>query len=303
MAARKIKDDGGKEEMKLLCPFFASMRGIIKQKNEVLFLIPLMLFICLFILYPLTQVFVRSFQENTPIGKFTFRNYVDALTQARYLNSLKNTMWFAGVSTLVGAVGGTFVGVLAARMSSKARSVLLSLYSLPMTLSAMVVAFAFITLLGRRGVFNIILKKYFGVTFDLYSWEGLIFVYAFYNIPLMTLTMAGIFLNLDKALVEAARSLGAKWWQTWIYVIIPVLAPGFLAGTSIVFAGMLSAFATVLALTGMAKPLLSLQIYSHASESYYNLPQASALTVLLILVIVVTLVILTWVERKLRPGS
>lgn len=279
------------------------MRGIIRQKQETLFLIPLLLFICLFVLYPLTQIFIRSFQENTPIGNFTLQNYINAFTQARYLRSLQNTLWFAAVSTLVGAIGGTFVGVLAARMSSRARSILLSFYSLPMTLSAMVVAFAFITLLGRRGVLNIILKKYFGVSFDIYSWEGLIFVYAFYNIPLMTITMAGVFLNLDKTLVEAARSLGARWWQTWLYVIIPVLAPGFLAGASIVFAGMLAAFATVLALTGMAKPLLSLQIYSHASESYYNLPQASALTVILIMVIVFTICLLTWVERKLRPGG
>lgn len=271
--------------------------------HEVLFLVPLTLFVCLFVFYPLMQIFIRSFQENTPSGLWTFQNYINAFTERRYLRSLQNTLWFAGVSTLVGAVGGTFVGLLAARMSPKARNLLLSFYSLPMTLSAMVVGCAFITLLGRRGVFNIILTRYFKVAFDLYSWEGLIFVYAFYNIPLMTLTMASVFLNLDKALIEAARSLGAKGWQVWIYIIIPVLAPGFLAGTSIVFAGMLAAFATVLALTGMAKPLLALQIYSHASESYYNLPQASALTIILVLVIAITLFILSWVERKLHPGG
>ncbi len=271
--------------------------------HEWFFLIPITVFLGLFVFYPLTRVVLRSFTDNFT-GHCTVQNYLNAFTQARYLGSLKNTLWFAGACTLVGAVGGTFVGLLASRMSPKVRGVLLSFYSLPMTLSSLVVAFAFIVLLGRNGVFNIILSRYLGIPkFDLYSWHGLVVTYSFYNIPLMTLTMASVFLNLDRSLIEAARNLGAKAWQVWIYVIIPVLAPGFIAGISIVLAGMLAAFGTALALTGMAKSLLSLQIYSHASESNYNIPQASALAVVLIVIIVVSLLTLNWIERRLRPGG
>jgi len=271
--------------------------------HEWFFLIPITVFLGLFVFYPLTRVVLRSFTDNLT-GHFTLQNYVNFFTQARYLGSLRNTLWFAGVCTLVGAVGGTFVGLLASRMSPKVRSILLSFYSLPMTLSSLVVAFAFIVLLGRSGVFNIILNRYFGLPrFDLYSWEGLIVTYSFYNIPLMTLTMASVFLNLDRSLIEAARNLGAKAWQVWIYIIIPVLAPGFVAGISIVLAGMLAAFGTALALTGMAKPLFALQIYSHASEGNYDISQASALAVVLIVVIVGSLVALNWIERQLRPGG
>jgi len=251
----------------------------------------------------MTRVFLRSFTDNAT-GQFTFENYINAFTQKRYIGSLKNTLWFAGICTLVGAVGGTFVGVLASRMSSRIRSLILSLYSLPMTLSSLVVAFGFIVLLGRNGVINIILTRYLGIArFDLYTWQGLLVTYSFYNIPLMTLTMASVFLNLDRSLVEAGRNLGAKAWQVWLYIIIPVLAPGFIAGISIVLAGMLAAFGTALALTGMAKSLLSLQIYSHASESNFNIPQASALAVVLIVVIVASLIILNFVERRLKAGG
>lgn len=274
-----------------------------RVSHEWFFLIPITLFLGLFVFYPLARVVFRSFTDNFT-GQFSFQNYINAFTQVRYLGSLKNTLWFAGVCTLVGAAGGTFVGLLASRMSLRARGILLSFYSLPMTLSSLVVAFAFIVLLGRNGIFNIILNHYFGIpNFDLYSWPGLVVTYSFYNIPLMTLTMASVFLNLDRSLIEAARNLGARAWQVWIYVIIPVLAPGFIAGISIVLAGMLAAFGTALALTGMAKSLFSLQIYSHASESNYNIPQASALAVILILVIVGSLVVLNWIERRLRPGG
>lgn len=55
-----------------------------------------------------------------------------------------------------------------------------------------------------------------------------------------------------------------------------------MAGVSIVFAGMMGAFGTALALTGMAKNLLALQVDSHTSEASFNLPQASALAVVLV---------------------
>jgi len=62
---------------------------------------------------------------------------------------------------------------------------------------------------------------------------------------------------------------------------------------------MMGAFGTVLALVGMAKNLLSLQIYSHASESTYNLPQAGALAMVLIAITATGLALLSWGARRL----
>jgi len=274
-----------------------------KIPHEYVFLIPLVVFMGLFVLYPLSCVIAQSFTDNRT-GSLTFQNYVNIFTQGRFLLPLKNTIWFAGACTIVGALGGTFVGLLVSRMSASLRNLVLSLYSIPMTLSSLVVAFGFIVLLGRNGVFNVLLNRYLGLPkFNLYSWHGLLVTYSFYNIPLMTLTMAAVFLNLDRSLVEAARNLGANGWQVWMYIIIPVLAPGFLTGVSIVLTGMLAAFGTALALTGMAMRLFALQIYSLASESEFDLPQASALAIVLVITIVFTLFVLNWIERRLKPAE
>ena len=273
-----------------------------KVSHEYLLLTPFVLFVSLFVFYPLTCVVVQSFMGFR--GELTFQHYINAFTQSRFVTPLKNTLWFAGICTLIGAAGGTFVGLLASRMSPNLRNFLLSLCSIPMTLSSLVVAFSFIVLLGRHGVFNILLSRYLGLPkFNLYSWQGLIVTYSFYNIPLMTLTMAAVFLNLDKSIIEAARNLGAKPWQVWVYIIVPALAPGFLAGISIVFAGMLAAFGTALALTGMAMNLFPLQIYSLVSEGELNLPQASALAVVLVVIIAFSLFVLNKVERWLKPEA
>lgn len=274
--------------------------------TEYLFLLPFLGFLAVFELYPLLNMVIRSILDESS-GGITLQNYINLFVQPHYRMAVRNSLLFASACSLVGGVGGTFVGYLAPRLPVRCRNLLLSLYSLPLTLSGLVVAFAFIVLLGRNGVLNLIVQRALGlprdVYFNVYSWPGLVVVYAFYQIPLMTLTMAAVFENLDRSLIEAARNLGARSFQVWRYIIIPVLAPGFLAGMSIQFAGMMGAFGTVLALVGGAKNLLSVQIYYHTSESTYNLPQAGALAVALVTLTASVLFLLNRLERSLQPGG
>ncbi|MDT7884367.1 MAG: ABC transporter permease subunit [Thermoflexus sp.] len=287
----------------------AALRGIRGEarqvsrflSTEMLLILPFVLFVGIFEIYPIINMAYRSLFDLN--GNFTFENYINAFTKPQFQMAIRNSLLFATAASLVGGIGGTFVAALAVRLPARWRNLLLSLYALPMTLSGLVVAFAFIVLLGRNGVLNLLVRRAFGlpptVYFNLYDWPGIVMVYAFFQIPLMTLSMAAVFENLDPNLIEAARNLGARPWQVWRYVVIPVLLPGFLAGMSIQFAGMMGAFGTVLALVGMAKNLLSLQIYSHASESTYNLPQAGALAMVLITITGVALILLSWGARRL----
>ncbi|QWK11653.1 MAG: ABC transporter permease subunit [Thermoflexus hugenholtzii] len=287
----------------------AALRGIRGEarqvsrflSTEMLLILPFVLFVGIFEIYPIINMAYRSFFDLN--GNFTLENYINAFTKPQFQMAIRNSLLFAAAASLVGGIGGTFVAALAVRLPARWRNLLLSLYALPMTLSGLVVAFAFIVLLGRNGVLNLLVRRAFGlpptVYFNLYDWPGIVLVYAFFQIPLMTLSMAAVFENLDPNLIEAARNLGARPWQVWRYVVIPVLLPGFLAGMSIQFAGMMGAFGTVLALVGMAKNLLSLQIYSHASESTYNLPQAGALAMVLITITGVALILLSWGARRL----
>ncbi len=271
---------------------------------EIIFLIPIIVFLGFFELFPITTVAVRSL--HNPDGGLTWEYYLNIIREPLFRTAVLNSLLFATVTSLVGAIGGTFVGYYIPRLPKAAKSLILSIYSLPNTISGLVVAFGFIVLLGRNGVLNLIVQRLFGlprtVYFNIYSWPGLVVVYEFFMIPLMTLTMAAVFTNLDYSLVEAARNLGAKPAQVWRHVIIPVLAPGFIAGLSIQFASMLGAFGTIVALVGIAKNLVAVQIYSYTTESTYNIAQADALSIVLILIISVVLYGLGKIERRLRPN-
>jgi len=268
----------------------------------ILMILPILIFIGLFVFYPYVIIVIRAFKDNYT-GAFTLRNLQNVFKISAFRTSVLNSLGFLSCTTLVSSVFGSLVGWVSTKISDRSRNVLMSLFSVPMTLSGLVVAFSFIVLLGRNGVFNIILRGAGLPTFNLYSWGGLVIAYSFFNIPLFSLTMIGAFKNLDMSLVEAARNLGANIVQTWFYVVIPVLIPAFLAAFSIVFAGMMGAFGTVLALTGLSRSLLSLQIYSHVSESYYNVPQADAFALVLGSIVAMVLVVINFLERKVRVKS
>ncbi|PMQ01147.1 MAG: hypothetical protein CBR30_07225 [Dictyoglomus sp. NZ13-RE01] len=272
------------------------------KKSLLIFLLsPIVIFILLFIIYPYINILVNSFKTQWT-NEWTLKNWKNVFTYPQYINALKNSILFAGSSTLISAIFGSLIGWISLRLSDKSIDTIRSIFSIPMTLSGLVVAFSFMVLLGRSGIYNTLVSL-LGLEFlhfNLYSWEGLLVVYAFYNIPLFSITMISIFRNLDISLVEAARNLGANRIQTWIHVIIPNLAPGFVAATALVFASMMGAFGTALALTGLSKILLSLLIWSTASESNFNIPQANALAILLGLTIYITLYIFMKIEKKLK---
>jgi len=146
-----------------------------------LFLLPGLVFIALFYLYPVIVIAVRSVLSDEGI---TFARYVKAFTAPAYREAWQNSLWFVSASTLIAAVGGTFVGYWTAKLPLRVKRVLLSFYSIPVTLSGLVVAFGFIVLMGRNGVFNQILVA-LGLPrlFNIYSWGGLLMVFPFYNIP------------------------------------------------------------------------------------------------------------------------
>ncbi|MEN2981603.1 MAG: ABC transporter permease subunit [Thermus sp.] len=267
------------------------------MRGERFLLLPGALFLLLFLLYPLGAILERSLAA--PDGP-TLARYLKALTAPAYLEAWRNSLVFASLSALAAAVGGIFVAYWTSGLPLRLKGFLMSLYAIPVSLSGLVVAFGFIVLLGRNGVVNSLLSALGAPRFDLYSWEGLFLVFPFYNIPLFALALMPLMEGLGRGLMEAARASGARPWQAWAYVLLPALMPGILAGASIVFAGMMGAFGTALALTGFAKNLLALQIYSLVAESTFDLPQAAALAAVLMASTGIGLYLLALWERRYR---
>jgi len=96
--------------------------------------------------------------------------------------------------------------------------------------------------------------------FKISDFSGIVIVYLYFQIPLMTLVMLPAVDGLKATLKEAAASVGATPRQYWRSIGIPLLSPSLLGGFLLLFANAFSAYATAFALSAGSSKLVSVQI-------------------------------------------
>lgn len=248
------------------------------------FLLPLILLLVLFFVFPLGMVIIGSIY--TEEEGFTLHYYTETLFERVNLNALKNSFILALTTTFLGVIVGVVLSYFIFRLGEQGKNFLLSLVSVPLSFSGLVIAYAFIITFGSSGTLTLLLAKLIhqdpaNLSAYLYTWRGLVLAYLYFLIPRMILTMMAAWTNLDWSLVEAAESLGAGWGRILYKVIIPHIEPSILAGSALLFAAAMGAFGTAFALVGTGVNILPLLIYTQVSDVSYNLPLANTLSVML----------------------
>ena len=168
-------------------------------------------------------------------------------------------------------------------------------------MGGIVLAFAFLILLGRQGLLSIILR-YFGLDlyqkgFALDNVLGLIVVYCYFNIPLMVLISLPAIDGLKASWREANANLGGTSWTYWWRVGLPVLSPSLLGGFLLLFANSFSAYATASALTDNTQ-IVSLRIGFYLGGDFGGEDAIGYALAAWMIVIMAVCMSLYWMLRK-----
>src|SRR6201987_6174774 len=148
----------------------------------------------------------------------------------------------------------------------------------PLAFPGVVVGFMIILLAGRQGLLGEVTLHLFGSKqVFAYSPQGLFLGYLYFSIPRVILTIMAAVEKLDPSLEEAARALGAGPWRVLRDVIVPALAPAFIASGAIAFATAMGAFGTAFTLATDVD-VLPMLIYTEFTLSA-NIALAAALSV------------------------
>lgn len=216
-------------------------------------LLPFFAFLFLFLLLPAWGVVEKAFTDADGSG-FSTTSLFDVLGDEKqaFVESLKLSF----VSALFGVVFGTLIAYAAATATRPRwlRSLVSAFSGVAANMGGIILAFLFLTLLGRQGLGTKLINEGLGV--DLYktSWFninefwGWVTVYLYFQIPLMILVTLPAIDGLKPAWREASSNLGGTTWTYWRRVGLPVLAPSMLGGFLLLFANAFSAYATVYAL-------------------------------------------------------
>lgn len=249
-----------------------------------------LLFVMFFIL-PFGVMATLSFLSGNPVSNpnvtFTWRHYNRLFDSDLYFDALVATMRIGALTTAIALLIGYPLAHWMARMRSRlGHAALLMAVIAPLLTGIVVRTFAWMTILGDRGVINIT-AQWLGLTEKpwplMYNEFGVVVGLVHIYVPFMVLTLVGVIGRIDRTLEEAARGLGASRFRTFLEVTLPLSLPGILAGSLLVFALAISAYVTPVLLGGNNVLTLPMLIYQQVSASF-NLGFAGALGVVLLAV-------------------
>ena len=228
--------------------------------------------------------------------RITFSNFAflfeDSYYGIIYLSSLK----MAAISTLLCLLLGYPMAYYIARQSAQRRQLLLLAVILPFWISFLLRVYAWIGLLNNKGVFNDILvwagiidKPIQMLYNDFAVYLGIVYSY----LPFMILPLYANLerMNLDR--LDAAAALGARRWQAFVDVTLPLSVPGIIGGCLLVFIPAVGEF-TIPALLGGADTLMIGRVLWDEFFINRDWPVASAVSVVLLLLLIAPIM---WFQR------
>ncbi|WP_063653884.1 ABC transporter permease [Aliivibrio fischeri] len=281
-------------------PSNASNKSIvawIKKMKPAIWLAPLALFFYLFQLAPMIWVFINSFIYE---DEYSFENYQEIFDSSFMLQGFSNSLWLSIWSSLIGLMIATLLVSSLRRIDSKLRDGVIAFTNMSSNFSGVPLAFAFIIILGVNGAFTLLLKQYGLIDdFNLYGKWGLLSLYIYFQIPLAVLLLYPAFDALSDDWQAASALLGAKAWQYWTKIALPVLFPALLGTFIILIANAIGAYASVYALTNGNYNVITVRIASLVSGDLFLEPNlAAAISVILMAILAFITIVNQWLIAR-----
>lgn len=257
--------------------------------------IPVLLFLLSFFFFPLFKILTLTFNLDTLTN-------LDSLLIVH--NSLLFTFYQAALSTLLTFALGLPAAILFSKFNFPGKSLLRALTAVPFMLPTVVVATAFNSLLGIRGIFPTLSSFLFPhsplSTFQFHgTLTAIIVAHVFYNTSIVIRIVGNAISRLDPKLEASARVLGADTFHVWKDVVLPILRPSLLAAALLVFMFDFTSFGVILLLGGSQFATLEVEIYIRALQ----LPNLNLAALLSVIQLIFTLIFSILYSRTINQIS
>ena len=229
-----------------------------------LYILPAMLFLGVFMVYPLVDVFIYSFEENfnsvsqtyTGVGLF---NYHYVLNDPYFLQAVKNTLLLV-VITVPLSTGLALLISLALNSIKKLRDLFQTIYFLPYVTNTLAVGLVFMILFKKTtysdGLVNLLITWFGGEAVDFIDgpyWAKML-VLSLYTIwvvmPFKVLVLTGALASVNDTYYQAARVDGTSDRRMFTRITLPMISPSVFYLVITGFIGAFKAYSDSVALFG-----------------------------------------------------
>jgi len=266
-----------------------------------LLVLPASLWYLIMLVLPLAIVVVMSFGLH---GKFGA--YAPGFTLDNYASAFKNLTPFT--TSLVLAFAGTILCLLAAlpmayfiaTRAGRRKSLLIVLLVVPFWTSFLIRTYAWLTILGPDGLGGFIGNAIGDTSFRILGTPVAVLIGVVYGyLPLMIFPIYVTLERMDRTLVEASKDLGAGRWSTFRQITLPIIAPGLITGSILVFIPLMGEY-VIPAILGYGRVfLIGNQLVLQFLESR-NWTEGSARAVVLIVIMLASIIFYLWFANRGR---
>jgi iron(III) transport system permease protein len=240
------------------------------------------LLLLLFLLLPIATILLVSFAEEGSWTyqilpqRYTLQNYAALLADPDVLAPIRNSLQMAALATAANVVFGVAAALFITKSRLPGRGLVRLLTALPFAIPGTVIAVNLIL------AFNEPTPLTFGQILVGSFWI-LPLAYFVRNIPLVVRASVAALERYDDRLTEASADLGARYGTTFRRVVLPLIAPGILAGTLLTFVTALGEFVASILLYIYGNRPISVEIL--AQLRLYDFGAAAAYSVFLMILI------------------
>lgn len=250
-------------------------------------IVVLLIFLALFIVYPLITLLADSIYSE---GRFTMEVFSRVLSLERFRKAFGNTLVLGFLTGIL----STVIGLLFAYVDCYVRvrtPVMRGLFKvvsvMPVVSPPFVLSLSAIMLFGRSGL---ITRNLLGIyDANIYGLHGIVIVQTLTFFPVCYLMLLGLLKNIDPSLEEAARDMGASRMQVFKTVTLPLLLPGLGNAFLVTFIEAVADFANPM-LIGGSYDTLATTIYLQVTGALDKVGAAAMSVILLLLTVVLFLI-------------
>ncbi|MBC7756944.1 MAG: sulfate ABC transporter permease subunit CysT [Bdellovibrio sp.] len=253
-----------------------------------------LLYLSLIVLIPLSAAFIKT----TELSLHEFWAVVSA---PRVVASYKLTFGASLIGALINAVFGLITAWVLVRYTFPGKKIIDALVDLPFALPTAVAGIALTAVYASNGWIGSFLESY-GIKVA-FTPLGIIVALTFIGLPFVVRTVQPVLQDLEAETEEAAASLGANRWQTFVKIILPAIWPALLTGFALAFARAIGEYGSVIFIAGnvpMVSEITPLIIITKLEQ--YEYASATAIAVVMLVISFLLLFAINglqwWVSRR-----
>lgn len=257
--------------------------------KNTLIIIAMIFFISCLIL-PLVLVFVEAFKQGVGV-------YVNALINPDTLSAVKLTLLTAVIAVPMNVVFGVAAAWCVAKFNFRGKSILTTIIDMPFSVSPVIAGLMLVLIFGTQGwMGNWLMDHDIKV---LYAVPAIVLATVFITVPFVARELIPLMEAQGTEEEEAAIVLGASGWQTFWKVTLPNIKWGLIYGVILCNARAMGEFGAVSVVSGHIRgETNTLPLHVEILYNEYTFSAAFAVSSLLALLAIVTLILKSWVEIR-----